>query len=193
MKLKLFPLNLVALPLKIIPLHIFEERYKKMIKDCIDKNQEFGIIYQNNDRQSKIGCSVSIEKIINTYADGRMDVVVKGNKIFKVQRQYLQQDLVVGDIAYMPESEPLDKNTFNPLLDKYIKLLLAVGFKDNLDRHLTKTKTFELLEMIQTSNDFELELLRLNSEKKRSEILNRFFTSILEQSDLFKPNERYQS
>ena len=148
MKLKLFPLNLVALPLKIIPLHIFEERYKKMIKDCIDKNQEFGIIYQNNDRQSKIGCSVSIEKIINTYADGRMDVVVKGNKIFKVQHQYLQKDIVVGDIAYMPESEPLDKNTFNPLLDKYIKLLLAVGFKDNLDRHLAKTKTFELLEMI---------------------------------------------
>ena len=39
MKLKLFPLNLVALPLKIIPLHIFEERYKKMIKDCIDKKK----------------------------------------------------------------------------------------------------------------------------------------------------------
>jgi len=50
-----------------------------------------------------------------------------------------------------------------------------------------------LLEMIQTSHDFELELLRLNSEEKRSEILNRFFTSILEQSNLFKSNERYQS
>lgn len=193
MKLKLFPLNLVALPYKIIPLHIFEERYKKMIKDCIDKKKEFGIIYQNKDTQSKIGCSVSIEKIINTYADGRMDVVVKGSKIFKVQRQYLKQDLVMGDIVFMPESEPLDKNIFNPLLYKYIKLLLAVGLKDNLDRHLAKTKTFELLEMIQTSHDFELELLRLNSEEKRSEILNRFFTSILEQSNLFKSNERYQS
>ena len=193
MKLKLFPLNLVALPYKIIPLHIFEERYKKMIKDCIDKKKEFGIIYQNKDTQSKIGCSVSIEKIINTYPDGRMDVVVKGSKIFKVQRQYLKQDLVMGDIVFMPESEPLDKNIFNPLLDKYIKLLLAVGLKDNLDRHLAKTKTFELLEMIQTSHDFELELLRLNSEEKRLEILNRFFSSILEQSDLFKSNERYQS
>ena len=193
MKLKLFPLNLVALPYKIIPLHIFEERYKKMIKDCIDKKKEFGIIYQNKDTQSKIGCSVSIEKIINTYPDGRMDVVVKGSKIFKVQRQYLKQDLAMGDIVFMPESEPLDKNIFNPLLDKYIKLLLAVGLKDNLDRHLAKTKTFELLEMIQTSHDFELELLRLNSEEKRLEILNRFFSSILEQSDLFKSNERYQS
>ena len=193
MKLKLFPLNLVALPYKIIPLHIFEERYKKMIKDCTDRKKEFGIIYQNKDTQSKIGCSVSIEKIINTYPDGRMDVVVKGSKIFKVQRQYLKQDLVMGDIVFMPESEPLDKNIFNPLLDKYIKLLLAVGLKDNLARHLAKTKTFELLEMIQTSHDFELELLRLNSEEKRSEILNRFFTSILEQSNLFKSNERYQS
>ena len=93
MKLKLFPLNLVALPSKIIPLHIFEERYKKMINECIEKKKEFGIIYQKKETQSKIGCSVSIEKIINIYPDGRMDVVVKGSRIFKVQRQYIQQDL----------------------------------------------------------------------------------------------------
>ncbi len=193
MKLKLFPLNLVALPSKIIPLHIFEERYKKMINECIEKKKEFGIIYQKKENQSKIGCSVSIEKIINIYPDGRMDVVVKGNRIFKVQRQYIQQDIAIGDITFMPEPVPLDKNIFNPLLDKYIKLLLAAGLKDNIDHHLAKTLTFELLEMIQTSHNFELELLSLSSEEQRSEILNRFFTSILDQSELFKPNERYQS
>ena len=87
----------------------------------------------------------------------------------------------------------LNRKIFNPLLDKYIKLLLAVGFKENLDHHLSKTLTFELLELIQTSHDFELELLHLNSEKKRLEILDRFFTSILDQPELFKPDGRYQS
>ena len=52
---------------------------------------------------------------------------------------------------------------------------------------------FELLELIQTSHDFELVLLHLNSEKKRLEILDRFFTSILDQPELFKPDGRYQS
>ncbi len=193
MKLKLFPLNLVALPYKMIPLHIFEERYKKMINDCIDKKEDFGILYQNKESQSKIGCSVSIEKIINRYPDGRMDLIVRGKRIFKVQSQSFYNDLAIGDIIYTPKPEPLDANIFNPLLDKYINLLLAVGFKDNLDHHLAKTTTFELLEMIQASNDFELELLHLESEKKRSEILNRFFTSILEQPELFKPDGRYES
>ena len=88
MKLKLFPLNLVALPYKIIPLHIFEERYKKMINYCLNSKKDFGIIYQNKESQSKIGCSVSIEKIINKYSDGRMDLIVRGKRIFKIQSQF---------------------------------------------------------------------------------------------------------
>ena len=193
MKLKLFPLNLVAFPSKLIPLHIFEDRYKRMISNCIDEKKDFGIIYQNTTTQSKIGCSVSVEKIINKYPDGRMDILVRGRKIFKVQKQAFLDDLAVGDITFMSDLKPLDKDNFNPLLDKYMKLMLAAGFKDNLDHHLSKTLTFELLEMIQTSHDFELELLRLDSEKKRAEFLDQFFSSILKQSKLFNSNRGYQS
>lgn len=193
MKLKLFPLNLVAFPSKLIPLHIFEDRYKRMISNCIDEKKDFGIIYQNTKTQSKIGCSVSVEKIINKYPDGRMDILVRGRKIFKVQKQAFLDDLAVGDITFMSDLKPLDKDIFNPLLDKYMKLMLAAGFKDNLDHHLSKTLTFELLEMIQTSHDFELELLRLDSEKKRAEFLDQFFSSILKQSKLFNLNRGYQS
>ena len=193
MKLKLFPLNLVAFPSKLIPLHIFEDRYKRMISNCIDEKKDFGIIYQNTKTQSKIGCSVSVEKIINKYPDGRMDILVRGRKIFKVQKQAFLDDLAVGDITFMSDLKPLDKDIFNPLLDKYMKLMLAAGFKDNLDHHLSKTLTFELLEMIQTSHDFELELLRLDSEKKRAEFLDQFFSSILKQSKLFNSNRGYQS
>ena len=193
MKLKLFPLNLVAFPSKLIPLHIFEERYKRMISNCVDEKKDFGIIYQNTKTQSKIGCSVSVEKIINKYPDGRMDILVRGRKIFKVQKQEFLDDLAIGDIIFMSDLKPLDKDIFNPLLDKYMKLILAAGFKDNLDHHLSKTLTFELLEMIQTSHDFELELLKLDSEKKRAEFLDQFFSSILKQSKLFNSNRGYQS
>ena len=193
MKLKLFPLNLVAFPSKLIPLHIFEDRYKRMISNCIDEKKDFGIIYQNTTTQSKIGCSVSVEKIINKYPDGRMDILVRGRKIFKVQKQAFLDDLAIGDITFMPDLKPLDKDIFNPLLDKYMKLMLAAGFKYNLDHHLSKTLTFELLEMIQTSHDFELELLRLDSEKKRADFLDQFFSSILKQSKLFNSDKGYQS
>jgi Lon protease-like protein len=184
MKLKLFPLSLVAFPSKLIPLHIFEDRYKRMISSCIDEKKDFGIIYQNTKTQSKIGCSVSVEKIFNKYPDGRMDILVRGRKIFKVQKQAFLDDLAIGDITFMPDLKPLDK---------YMKLMLAAGFKYNLDHHLSKTLTFELLEMIQTSHDFELELLRLDSEKKRADFLDQFFSSILKQSKLFNSDKGYQS
>ena len=193
MKLKLFPLSLVAFPSKLIPLHIFEDRYKRMISSCIDEKKDFGIIYQNTKTQSKIGCSVSVEKIFNKYPDGRMDILVRGRKIFKVQKQAFLDDLAIGDITFMSDLKPLDKDIFNPLLDKYMKLMLAAGFKYNLDHHLSKTLTFELLEMIQTSHDFELELLRLDSEKKRADFLDQFFSSILKQSKLFNSDKGYQS
>ena len=84
MKLNLFPLGIVAFPNKSIPLHIFEDRYKRMINDCIDNGNEFGIIYQNIKGIAEFGCTVSVTKLLKRYPDGRMDILSKGNRIFKL-------------------------------------------------------------------------------------------------------------
>ena len=79
MKLKLFPLRLVAYPSKIVPLHIFEDRYKLLINECISTNSEFGIIYQNDKMLANVGCTVKVHKVLKRYKDGRMDILTKGN------------------------------------------------------------------------------------------------------------------
>ena len=193
MKLKLFPLSIVAFPSKVIPLHIFEERYKKLINECIEQKSEFGVIYQNNKGLAKLGCTVSVNKIVNRYPDGRMDIVSVGNKIFKLEDQSLIDEITVGDISYLPEPIPLPNQIFDSLKEKYIKLLITLGLKENIDYHLSKTMTFELLEMIQLSSQFELELLSINSEKERAEVLNKFFDSLLNQPSLFNSDERFLS
>ena len=53
--LPLFPLNLVLLPYELLPLHIFEPRYKKMVKDHIEENKPFGIILNEGDIVCKKG------------------------------------------------------------------------------------------------------------------------------------------
>jgi len=193
MKLRLFPLGIVAFPSKVIPLHIFEERYKKLINECIDQKSEFGIIYQNNKGLAKLGCTVSVNKLVNRYPDGRMDIVSVGKKIFKLEDQSLIDEITVGNISYLPEPIPLPNQIFDSLKEKYIKLLITLGLKENIDYHLSKTMTFELLEMIQLSSQFELELLSINSEKERAEVLNKFFDSLLNQPSLFNSNERFLS
>ena len=193
MKLKLFPLGIVAFPSKFVPLHIFEERYKKLINECIDQNSEFGVVYQDNNGLADVGCTVTVTKLLNKYHDGRMDIITQGKKIFKLKDQEVIDDITICDRSILPEIKPLPSEIFDLLKEKYLKLLIILGLKENINRHLAKNTTFELLEMIELSPKFELELISINSENKRAEILNQFFNSLLNQSSQFNSNERFQS
>ena len=56
----LFPLQLVVLPSEVVPLHIFEERFKTMIEDCLAHESEFGIIWLADDGLHEVGCACRI-------------------------------------------------------------------------------------------------------------------------------------
>ena len=84
MKLKLFPLGIVAFPSKFVPLHIFEERYKTLINECISLKKEFGMVYSMDNGLADFGCSLSVSEIIKTYQNGEMDIITKGQRIFKI-------------------------------------------------------------------------------------------------------------
>ena len=85
MNINLFPLGIVAFPNKSIPLHIFEERYKKMINNCMNNKEEFGVVYQNKKGIANVGCTVNVTKLLKKYSDGRMDIMSKGNKIYSIR------------------------------------------------------------------------------------------------------------
>ena len=105
----------------------------------------------------------------------------------------VKYEIVVGEITILPDPDPLSKKIFDPLLEKYLKLLITLGVDANLENHLNKSSTFQLLESVQLSPDFELELISMKSELERAEFLNHFFNSLLEQSDLFKNTNRFNS
>ena len=80
----LFPLNLIVLPFEYLPLHIFEPRYKAMIKSSIEQDAPFGIIFsQDNEIYSK-GCRVKVTEVYKEYKSGEYDILVKGVERFKV-------------------------------------------------------------------------------------------------------------
>ena len=193
MNINLFPLGIVAFPNKSSPLHIFEENYKKMINNCLNNKEEFGVVYQNKKGIANVGCTVNVTKLLKKYSDGRMDIMSKGNKIFKLDSKRVVDEIVVGEITILPDPDPLSKKIFDPLLEKYLKLLITLGVGTNLENHLNKSSTFQLLESVQLSPDFELELISMKSELERAEFLNHFFNSLLEQSDLFKNTNRFNS
>lgn len=95
MVLPLFPLRSVFFPGESVPLHIFEERYKQLIRDCRQQAQTFGIpVYIQN--TIAYGTEVQLRDIVNTYADGSMDVVCVARQVFRV----MQFQPVLGDKLY---------------------------------------------------------------------------------------------
>jgi len=80
----LFPLNVVLLPGMSLPLHIFEERYKLMIGECLEHKSEFGVVFHQGERLEGVGCTARIRQVLRRYADGRMDILTIGAARFRV-------------------------------------------------------------------------------------------------------------
>ena len=177
--IKLFPLSLVTFPTKIVPLHIFEERYKALISECFNNKSEFGIIYQNNNTLAEYGCSMNVLEVVKKYPDGRMDIITKGKNIFKLNSHLLDGELLIGEVKYSESKNDLNSDKFEILKDKYLKILLMLGITSNLDSHLKKIVSFELLEGISLPSEFELMLISTNSESDRLKILDSIFDKIL--------------
>jgi Lon protease-like protein len=82
--LPLFPLGVVLLPGMSLPLHIFEERYKLMIAECLEHEGEFGIVLSNGERMESAGCTAAVRRVLRRYPDGRMDVLTVGKRRFRI-------------------------------------------------------------------------------------------------------------
>ena len=107
MEIPLFPLEMVLLPFKRVPLHIFEERYKLMVDMCREEETEFGIVWGTDRNFHEIGCAALITDLINRSPDGRMDIMVQGTRRFRVQESFEIHPYITGiveEIADEPEA-----------------------------------------------------------------------------------------
>ena len=84
-QLALFPLGLVLLPSTPLPLHIFEQRYRLMISECIEHGTSFGVVYSGHGSTQTIGCAARIERVIKRYKDGRIDILCLGERRFRTR------------------------------------------------------------------------------------------------------------
>jgi Lon protease-like protein len=105
----LFPLGLVLLPRIPLPLHIFEERYKLMIAECIERQVTFGIVFFNGSDIQTTGCTASILKVLKRYRDGRLDILAHGEERFVIKDMYDRKPYLEGRVTVFKD-EP-DENS----------------------------------------------------------------------------------
>ena len=110
LKLPLFPLGLVLYPGEQVPLHIFEPRYKEMIAWCMQAEHPFGIIFFDDGKMAGVGCTARVRQVIKHYEDGRMDLLVSGERRFEVLETYRDEAYLTADVDLLdePSSPPCD-------------------------------------------------------------------------------------
>jgi Lon protease-like protein len=104
-ELPIFELPLVLLPGERIPLHIFEERYKRMIAHCLEGGTAFGIVLRDDDGARAIGCSATVETVLERFEDGRLNIVVMGAEAFRVLDRHETPDFPAASVEQLETPE----------------------------------------------------------------------------------------
>jgi len=176
----LFPLNIVALPKEKIPLHIFEPRYKRMIKNSINSGEPFGIIHQDQDGFKSIGCSVKIVNVIKEYPSGEFDIIVEGQECFQIETKVQEDDsLWIGTVSFLKDQHQINEDLLDKIRDQYLHIILKLGINEDMERHINKKNSFDFIEFVNLPNKIKQELLEEDDENKRLQIINRIFTAVM--------------
>ena len=195
MQIAIFPLALVIFPNSKYPLHIFEERYKKLTNDCLAKKSGFGIVSRIGETVSEVGVYVDIIDVIKIYESGEMDIVVQGKWRFKRLDLEMHTDgYYLSEVEKVLDKETdMDFNLFTELKKHVTDTLKLVNydinqtFWDNLDK--TKQKSFKKAEKSGLSILQQQELLTIQSENKRLNYLINHFEKLeekLEENKIIK-------
>ncbi|HRP32453.1 MAG TPA: LON peptidase substrate-binding domain-containing protein [Agriterribacter sp.] len=187
-----FPLNMVVFPGEEVNLHIFEPRYKQLIKECFSDVKPFGIPAVINNQIAEMGTLVRIQDIVKVYDNGEMDIRVKGAMVFRVLEliKRIPDKLYSGAIVNYPEtneagSPALMKQVLLQLREMHTLLKVAKQFKHPDD----KLSAFDIAHHAGLSVSEEYELLGLSQEIQRQEYLKRHLTrtiSVLKETESLK-------
>ena len=181
MLLPLFPLDLVLLPGVPLPLHIFELRYKEMIKECLEKKSSFGIIRAKQEAFVNTGCTAEVINVLKTYPDGRMNILVEGQKRFEVLQVNQERSFLQAEVFYLEdEIDPATAPDIEKALALHGEIMQLAGAKAEDTKSASASQlAYRLAGSLPFDPDFQQALLEMNSEAKRIQAIISFFQRIL--------------
>ena|SRR5579884_831288 len=174
--LPLFPLHVVLFPRTPLPLHIFEDRYKEMMGEIIETQGEFGVVLAGEKGIVNVGCTAMVEKVIEKYEDGRMDVLAVGRRRFEILLLNDERSFLRGAVDFFDDEnfESLPAPLKDRVLAEY-KELCTIDPPDNLhDAEMSDPQlSFQIAQAVPDLN-FRQTLLSTRSEAERMKRLAEF-------------------
>jgi len=191
----LFPLGIVALPGELIPLHIFEERYKTMMNECLRDEREFGIVWLSEDGLREVGCAVRIEKVLERMDDGRMNLLARGTRPFRVLERQSHLAYPAGVIEFVEDRrDAIDPELVRAAHEAYADLVKQATDRDPDQQELAEMSAYAMAATVDFGLDAKQGLLDLRSENARLRLVTRLFRAAIKRLEFVdRAQERARS
>jgi Lon protease-like protein len=175
----LFPLGIVLLPHEVVPLHIFEERYKLMIGECLESESEFGIVWLADSGLSEVGCTAQITQVLDRFDDGRMNILVAGVDPFRLVRRIEELPYPAGDVELLSDVADADPELAAEARESYAELVEQVTDERPSDEDLAELDAYGMAATIEFDAKEKQALLELRSEEARLRQLSELFETTI--------------
>lgn len=172
----LFPLGLVALPHEYVPLHIFEDRYRTMIGECLDRGSEFGIVWTGEDGGQEVGCAMEVARVLERMDDGRLNILSRGTRAFRVIEAVDTLPYPAATVEFLADGEEdADPDAVALAHDAYRALVQQATENDPDEDELGQMSAYAMAATVEFGLEAKQGLLDLRSENARLKLVARLF------------------
>ena len=178
-EIPLFPLNVVLMPGTSLPLHIFEERYKQMVNECLDSETEFGMVLADEDGTRGVGCTARIVELVQRFEDGRMVILVEGSRRFKLNNIMTGKPYYVGDVDYLEDGADDDVSSLAEECVALLERVVEAATEGSVDIEIEppyRNLSFAIAGRIEFDLETRQQILELPTEKGRLEKVKELLT-----------------
>jgi Lon protease-like protein len=167
---------MVALPTELVPLHIFEERFKTMIGECLEADSEFGIVWLSDDGLRPIGCACEIAEVLQRMEDGRMNILTRGTRPFKIVERQEELAYPAGEVEFLDDKpEEPDPEALGAAREVYAELVETATDERPAEDKLAEMGAYEMAATVDFGLEAKQGLLDLRSENARLRLVTRLF------------------
>jgi Lon protease-like protein len=188
--LPLFPLGIVALPGEAVPLHIFEARYRRMIAACLEgdpdsRAREFGIVWLSDDELKPVGCACAVERVLQRYDDGRLDILARGTRPFRLIERQDEEPYPSGTVEFLAdEQEQADPERAVAARELYAQLVEQATDRRPPAEQLERLSAYDMAGVVEFGCEAKQELLELRSENARLRLLALLLRTAIKRLEL---------
>lgn len=183
----LFPLGLVLLPGEVVPLHIFETRYKRLIGERRSGDLEFGIVYIDEDKLAVTGCTAVVSQVIDEADDGRMNILVEGRRRFHIvevaEPEDAEEDYLRADVRFFDDDDLGSEPAGHEASEAFKELLTASGVPEPQIPEGSVPLSFRLAGAVDFGPQIKQTLIESSSENERLVSLAAAFHALVPQAE----------